>query len=145
LAILSAPPRSPDDDLVSFEPCHGVTPILRVALALAVVVALPLMPGPKSHPASQAVAHFKKLRQCSPRNPPQLLQAKSGRWIPGRIVGRIILDQGFQQVSLWISAAYGTRCGALNTTFTLSPGRPETPRLRQTRLPASVFRGFAIL
>jgi len=108
LAILGAPSRSPDDDLVSFEPHHGVTPFLRVALALAVVVDLPVVPGPEPHRAPQAVARFKKLPQRFPRNPPRLLQAKSGRWIPGRIAGRIILDQGFQQVSLWTSAGIGS-------------------------------------
>jgi len=66
LAILGAPSWSPDDDLVSFEPHHGVTPVLGVALALAVVVELPVVPGPEPHPAPQAVACFKKLPQCFP-------------------------------------------------------------------------------
>jgi hypothetical protein len=78
LGLLGARAGLPDDHLIPPQPHHGVAAVIRRLAALAVVVELPVMPGPESHPATQAVARFKKLPQRFPREHTTIVASQIG-------------------------------------------------------------------
>jgi hypothetical protein len=66
MGLLGARAGLSDDHLIPPQPHHRVAAVIRRLAALAVVVELPVVPGPESHPAAQAVARFKKLPHLFP-------------------------------------------------------------------------------